>query len=120
MLELKIIHSTIENGGLTYNPMMNIDLAGQKYFAVAMYPDREKILTLNEFTVETVRDYLLDNRDLLKDQRNSLGTWLDTETQKIYLDISRTITDKETALKLAKNNNQLAIFDLKNLTEIRL
>jgi hypothetical protein len=41
-----------------------------------------------------------------------IGLWLDNGI--IYIDISRVIQSKENALKLAKEQNQKAIFDIKN------
>jgi hypothetical protein len=41
-----------------------------------------------------------------------IGLWLDNGI--IYIDISRVIQNKEKALKLAKEQNQRAIFDIKN------
>jgi hypothetical protein len=41
-----------------------------------------------------------------------IGLWLDNGI--IYIDISRVIQSKEKALKLAKEQNQRAIFDIKN------
>jgi hypothetical protein len=41
-----------------------------------------------------------------------IGLWLDNGI--IYIDISRVIQNKEKALKLAKEQNQKAIFDIKN------
>ena len=120
MLELTIINETLSNGGITYNLHLNASLAGLNYFAVAMYPDHEKIVPVEDFDINTVRDYLLDNIDLLKDRRNSLGTWHNTDNNMIYLDISRTISNKETAIDLGKKHKQLAIFDLANLEEITL
>lgn len=48
------------------------------------------------------------------------GSWKDSETGKVYIDISFNFEDKETALALAGRNNQIAIWDVKNNCEIRL
>lgn len=47
-----------------------------------------------------------------------IGLWLDSGI--IYIDISRVIQSKENALKLAKEQNQKAIYDLKNKKTIYL
>lgn len=47
-----------------------------------------------------------------------IGLWLDNGI--IYIDISRVIQSKENALKLAKEQNQKAIYDLKNKKTIYL
>lgn len=46
-----------------------------------------------------------------------IGGWLDTTDTNVnnfYMDISINIQDKEQALKVARENGQLAIFDIKN------
>lgn len=48
------------------------------------------------------------------------GVWTDSETGKIYFDMSLCISEKERALKIASEKNQLAIWDVKNKCEIRL
>jgi hypothetical protein len=46
------------------------------------------------------------------------GGWLDDNT--LYLDTSVNIEDLDEAMKLGRANNQLAIYDVKNQTSIRL
>lgn len=49
-----------------------------------------------------------------------LGGWLDSETNIFYFDSCKIFKDLEEAIKFGKENNQIAIFDLDTLTEIRL
>ena len=42
---------------------------------------------------------------------DSLGGWLNKETNLYYLDANLHFSDISIALKVAKNNNQIAIFD---------
>ena len=51
---------------------------------------------------------------------NALGGWLNTENGKYYFDAVIVCENLQDALELAKANNQIAIFDLNTLTEIRL
>ena len=48
------------------------------------------------------------------------GTWKDSETGKVYIDISANFEDKDIALELAGIWNEIAIWDVKNNCEIRL
>ncbi|HEY5631624.1 MAG TPA: hypothetical protein VIR31_05815 [Nitrososphaeraceae archaeon] len=48
------------------------------------------------------------------------GGWFDSKNKNYYLDISLIIPDKQTALNLANNFKQLAIFDFKTLNTINL
>lgn len=50
----------------------------------------------------------------------AFGGWLDSKTNKFYFDATIICDDLETAKELGRRNNQLAIFDLENLEEIRL
>lgn len=119
-MALSLVERTKLNGGLTFNLTNKAFLGGQSYYAVAMYPECEIIIDLNLFDEGTVYEYIHENIELLRDKRNSLGTWIDTENNKVYLDISRTISDFDDAIQCAKANSQLAIFDLLELKEIRL
>lgn len=51
----------------------------------------------------------------------SVGGWYDTESKRYYFDSVKIFKNSEIdkAIEFAKNNNQLAIYDLTNLTEIR-
>ena len=49
-----------------------------------------------------------------------VGGWLDQETGLYYFDATVIIEDKEAAIAFGRLQNQIAIFDLNNLEEIRL
>lgn len=49
-----------------------------------------------------------------------IGGWLDSETGLYYWDATVIIEDRAAAIAFGKMQNQLAIFDLNNLEEIRL
>ena len=49
-----------------------------------------------------------------------LGGWLNIENNKFYFDSVRIFKNLEQALEFAKEQEQLAIFDLTNLKEINL
>lgn len=51
---------------------------------------------------------------------NAFGGWLDENTGRYYWDATVICEDLQTALDLGRRNNQIAIFDLENLQEIRL
>jgi hypothetical protein len=110
---LKLIQQT---GGATYN-LSKGNLAGQPYFAVAIYPDREEILE-GMAGHDDLQHYLDTNQDLLNNSQNSFGAW--TSDGKTYLDIVATVPTKEQALELGYKHRQLAIFDLKEMKEIPL
>ena len=51
---------------------------------------------------------------------NAFGGWLDESTGLYYWDATIICEDLQTAIDLGRRNNQIAIFDLENLKEIRL
>jgi hypothetical protein len=112
-----------ENGGATFNPFKG-DLADTKNYSVSIYPERTKILPGNPAKTDKgkfkkqLHSFVEANSDLLKDSKNSLGTWYDADSNQTYLDISVTLPHKNTAIALAKKHNQKAIFDLHHMSEI--
>lgn len=51
---------------------------------------------------------------------NAFGGWYNRENNMYYFDATVIVDDLATAKELGRINNQIAIFDLANLTEIRL
>lgn len=49
-----------------------------------------------------------------------IGGWLDSETGLYYFDATVIIEDRATAIAFGKLQEQIAIFDLNTMTEIRL
>jgi hypothetical protein len=90
-------------------------------YALSLHPDRECVLPTTVGSVNLLghlADFAFANRDLLGLPGHYFGAWLDREAGKIYLDVTRVESEYEEAMRLAKVNNQLAIFDLDSGTEI--
>lgn len=51
---------------------------------------------------------------------NAFGGWMDRETGLYYYDATAIVNDLDVALALARENDQLAVFDLNTFAEIRL
>ena len=51
---------------------------------------------------------------------NAFGGWYNSENDMYYYDATVIVNDLESAKELGRINNQIAIFDLANLEEIRL
>lgn len=109
----QIVDKIHANGGVTYN-LFRGDLSGTPNYAVSIYPEREQIVDGADF--DRIEGYVDDNEDLLNNARNSFGAWLNGD--KLYLDVVVTTPDQALATELAKQHNQLAIWDLKNSVEI--
>ena len=106
-----------KDGGLTFNEKHG-DMADKPFFAVSVYPDRGEVVEGKDITPQQIAEFVRKNQDLLKDPENSLGTWFNADDGKTYLDISKTVSDRQYALKLAEQHDQKAIWDLKNKVEI--
>lgn len=109
-----ILHLIQTTGGATYS-LSKGNLVGTDGYAVAIYPDREQIVSQLDY--DTVEEYLLQNEDLLSNSANSFGAWI-SGGNKVYLDVVAVIKDLNEAMKLGRKHNQLAIFNLKTLQEI--
>jgi SPP1 gp7 family putative phage head morphogenesis protein len=100
-----------KDGGFTYSlASHNSPKSG---YALSISPENERILNLRSVTTEKMRGILQEYRPVLSsDTRAHIGGWYDGTTKKAYLDVSIVTTSKASAIKLAKQHNQLAIFDL--------
>lgn len=72
--------------------------------------------TQNSFDV----DGLVKVINHAKQNGNVIGGWLDEETNLYYFDSCMILTDESEAIEFAKQNKQIAIFDLTNLKVIRV
>jgi hypothetical protein len=71
---------------------------------IATFDSIEKILP---YTVCINAPWLLGHRQYI-------GSWIDTETGRVYFDVSINIMDKSWAIASALNFNQKAIYDVEN------
>lgn len=107
----EIFRTAAREGGFTYNPRTGEQ--PKKGWAVSVDKQREKVFDHNEpVTVTAILDYWKNNREFFGNEGNNFGGWLDTNTGKFYLDVSKVVPDKETALRLARENDQIGIFNL--------
>ena len=74
--------------------------------------------TQNSFNAEgaaRVMEYVNNHPEV-----NAVGGWYNSENGRFYYDATIVVNDLATAIELGKANQQIAIFDLNNLEEIRL
>ena len=74
--------------------------------------------TQNSFGIEglaNVVKYVSEHPNI-----NAFGGWYNSENNMYYFDATVIVNDLEAAKELGRINNQIAIFDLANLKEIRL
>lgn len=112
----EIILKSIKQGGATldkyYKPL------NQKTGYMVSLANHETTFTINtdiNIIINKVQEY----QKLIKQkQHHFIGLWVDDNT--IYLDISKHFQDKQNAVNFGIDNDQLAIYDLKNDKSIYL
>ena len=116
-----------EDGGFTYNPMN--DSAPTTGFAVSPFKELEMVVDVQkpegmdvakyrENIRPKLREYIQKNIELLGREGAHLGGWYDKDNGKVYIDISLVRDSIEDAMKIAKDNDQEAIFNLETFETI--
>lgn len=107
-----------ENKGITLdiNTMKNTSIKNGYSVSLAGYETKEKNI---DKTMETLKEYIKAVKDLKKNNL-FVGVWYDEKTQYYYIDLSMIINKRREAETTAKNNKQLAIYDIKNNKSIYL
>ena len=102
------------NGGFSINPLGECPKTGYMVSVKDLYKINLDIIDQDDVNFAS---------DIAKEVDGYIGGWLDTQSDSpfnFYMDISVNIQDKEQALKIARENNQLAIFDVVNCETIYL
>ena len=113
MKAVKIMENILKNGGTTVTANGNRIKAKQGY--MVSLPDHETVLPIEDNA--TIID-MIDKK--LKSIPNGamLGGWVDGD--RVYLDYSVKVADRERAIKIGKKYGQLAIYDIANCNVITL
>ena len=110
-MQLKDILTQVKNnGGLTLNKNLQ-QVNNNKGYYVSIAGREVVFDNLKKLTSDMLKEYQKTTKD-----NAFIGFWLDN--QKLYLDNSVLVKSKRQALKLAKQNYQLAIYDCKNNSTI--
>lgn len=113
-----VINHTIDNGGGTFDPTTLAPVTLDKGYAVAIKGLEYKVPfdTIDEWDVVThafnVLSHSIDNPGVY------FGTWVDNGI--VYFDASDVVQDEATALRIAREHNQLAVWDFARNSEIRV
>lgn len=106
---------TINFGGASHS--LSTTSVPQTGFAVSI-AGTEKVISINEFTKESIKEFISKNYNHLAKEENFLGSWVNGTN--VYLDVSKAIQSKEVAIYEGIKGDQKAIFDLENLEVINL
>ena len=107
------VHEILSNGGGTFN----LDLSEAHhtdgyYSSVYGYEQKVSVEDFGESTLNAYLDMVADHSDYL------LGAWVDNNL--VYLDLTKHIPDKATAIEFGLYNRQQAIWDIANKRAIEL
>ena len=116
MLTLKQFEKGIDSG-LTLNIKNGTEFIADTGYMVSLY-GHEETHSVYSLTIDDIRTYIFANFYPLRKSRHFFGMWRNLD--KVYLDVSVYVPTFEDAVRLGRENNQLAIFDLANKTEIKL
>ena len=116
-----VAHRTMTQGGISYHVKSGKE--PKSGYMCATYTDRSTWLKGDDVTdpekrTTAIKSFMEKNKDVLSDPDNYLGTWFDSSTGNISLDISRNFSSKSEAIKFASEHNEKAIWDVKNMAEI--
>ena len=111
----EIVKLTLANGGLTINPRNGEVYNGQGYAVGGVLPS--VTVPVNSDWHEMVKDFVLSNAEIFLNGRPVyLGTWIDGDV--VWLDASEIYEDLDTALTVARERGEKAIWDFANQREI--
>lgn len=105
-----IYKKTIMCGGYSYS-LQDLKEITTGY-SVAVYPDLEKRIPVEEFTTFSILNYIHENHSTLYGVDDVfLGTWYNRKEGVICLDISKTFNNLEEAIATGYKYQQDAIFN---------
>ena len=114
MLNDKMIKKIINNGGATLDYNYN-NFNASKGYMVSLYGYEVKTDIDN---IEAIKKEIETKKEEAKKNNAFIGLWVDNGL--MYSDISKYIIDYNEALETARDNEQLAVYDLKNDKSIYL
>ena len=114
-MENKKIMEIIENKGATLDYNLN-NFNSDKGFMVSIQGQEVKT---DKNNIEEIKKEIEKKREFIGNKKGLfIGLWLDNDI--MFIDVSIHIIDYLEALEVARNNDQLAIFDLKKKDSIYL
>ena len=103
--ELLALYESSGSKGATYSLRFG-DMAGQPYYSVSVWPEREIISRKVSVTYSgSVHAFIQDNLALFADPRCCVGLWYNADDKVTYLDIVAVLPERQVAVALAKQYN---------------
>ena len=98
------------DGGFTYQPFSKREpVAG---FVVSPYPELSEAMTVKEFTVKRLGQFIAHHHKMFDNPENHVGAWHDPVSNMVFLDVSIPTSSDAAARKAALFHDQKAYFYL--------
>jgi SPP1 gp7 family putative phage head morphogenesis protein len=107
----QIVALHTEIGGSTFS-LTHGNMAGKPFHSVSIFPDLTVRFEGRQVTQRQIRNFIEKYGGLARDKVVAIGTWYSESEDATYLDLSVLVGDQELAVKLAKEYNQIGIYDL--------
>lgn len=109
----EIVYETKSQGGYTFPepPEAGFMVGGEV---------KESVLNLSDFTADAVLMFASWHAHKLDETGTYVGSWINSETGKVHLDVAVRVDDKWLAIALAKQRGKLSIWDLKKGSEVKV
>ena len=121
----RLYHTVLRDGGITLSSRL-VQVKKRTGFFVSIR-EGETILNLKDFTPDTlnrsiknIHSSILRLKYHIGNRGWFVGIWLDKVNEKVYIDISVWIKDREQAIQKGLTESQIAIWDIEKGQEIYL
>jgi len=116
----KLYHKIIKDGGITLSSRL-VQAKRQTGFFVSL-KNQGTVIDLKDFTPDSL--FLTINKLFIQYEiiycKQFIGVWVDKANEKVYIDISVWIKNREQAVQKGIDEGQIAIWDIENGQEIYL
>lgn len=107
-VEARLGYLLAKTGGFSYQVVSQMQ---PKSGMMVALPGHERVIE-HRPSVEEIRAYLDANADVLTQPDDYAGGWLDTESGKVYFDVSVRVETREEADRLSREYKQEAFYDI--------
>lgn len=108
-----------QTGGATFS-LFHGDMQSKPYRSVSIFPDIYKSFDGNVITKKQLTAFVEKYEGLLRNEKIGIGTWYNETENATYLDFVALINDRDVAINLGKQYNQIGIFDLEKMEYIEI
>jgi hypothetical protein len=108
-----------KDDGTTFS-LYHGNMIGKPYRSVSIFPDISITINGKEITDQQIKKFISKYEGLAHNQKVGIGTWYNQDEGVTYLDFVVLVQDRELAINLGKQYNQIGIFDLEKMDYIKV